>query len=107
MRLASELPFTVFRKTGENRMLKIRRSASGEKVTFALSGRMEGESTAELENLIRTETEGQRIVLDIRDLTLVGQNDIDFLARCEATGIKLVKCARYVRDWIARQQSGK
>jgi hypothetical protein len=88
-------------------MLKIQRSATGEKVIFALSGRMDGESTAELENLIRGETEGQRIVLDIRDLTLVGQGDIDFLARCEAAGIKLVKCAHYVRDWIARHRGGR
>ena len=88
-------------------MLRIHRSPSGEKVIFALSGRMDDESTAELENLIRAETEGQRIVLDIRDLTLVGQRDVDFLARCEAAGIKLVKCARYVRDWIARQRSGQ
>jgi anti-anti-sigma regulatory factor len=88
-------------------MLKIHRSANGEEVIFTLSGRMDGESTAELENLIRAEIKDQRIVLDIRDLTLVGQSDIDFLARCEAAGIKLVKCARYVRDWIARQRSGK
>jgi len=50
---------------------------------------------------------GQQIVLDIKDLTLFGQSDIDFLARCEAAGIKLMNCARYVRDWIARQQGGK
>jgi anti-anti-sigma regulatory factor len=85
-------------------MLKIRRSANGE-VVFTLSGRMDRESTAELENLIGAETKNQRIVLNLKDLTLVGQSDIEFLARCEATGIRLVDCARYVRDWIARQQS--
>jgi hypothetical protein len=85
-------------------MLKIHRSPNGEEVIFTLSGRMDDESTAELENLIRAETKGRRIVLDIKDLTLVGQSDIDFLSRCEADGITLVKCARYVRDWIARQQ---
>ena len=57
--------------------------------------------------LIEAETKGQQIVLDIKDLTLVGQSDIDFLARCEAAGVKLMNCARYVRDWIARQQGGK
>jgi hypothetical protein len=87
-------------------MLKIRRSANGE-VVFTLSGRMDHETIAELENLIGAETEGQRIVLDLKDLTLAGQSDIDFLVRCEATGVKLVSCAHYVRDWIARQQGGK
>ena len=87
-------------------MLRIQRSESGE-VVFTLSGRMDHESTAELQNLIEAEMKGHQIVLDIKDLTLVGQGDIDFLARCEAAGIKLVNCARYVRDWIARQQGGK
>jgi anti-anti-sigma regulatory factor len=87
-------------------MLKIHRSSNGE-VVFALSGRMDHETMAELENLIGAEAKGQRIVLDLKDLTLAGQTDIDFLVRSEAAGVKLVNCARYVRDWIARQQSGK
>jgi anti-anti-sigma regulatory factor len=97
------MPYRV-QEIGKHRMLKIRRSANGE-VVFTLSGRMDHESTAELENLIGAETKNQRIVLNLKDLTLVGQSDIEFLARCEATGIRLVDCARYVRDWIARQQS--
>jgi anti-anti-sigma regulatory factor len=87
-------------------VLKIQRSENGE-VVFTLSGRMDYESTSELENLIEAEMKGHQIVLDIKDLTLVGQSDIDFLARCEAAGIKLVNCARYIRDWIARQQGEK
>jgi anti-anti-sigma regulatory factor len=88
-------------------MLKIHRSGNGE-VVLTLSGRMDHESTLELENVIEAEEmKGRQIVLDIKDLTLVGQSDIDFLARCEAAGITLVNCARYVRDWIARQQGGK
>lgn len=88
-------------------MFKIHRSTNGEKVIFALSGRMDSDSAVELENLIRKEVQGWLIVLDIRDLTLVGQNDIDFLARCEAGGIQLVRGARYVHDWIARHRGGK
>ena len=87
-------------------MLKIHRSANAE-VVFALSGRLDDESTAELETLIEAEIKGKQIVLDLRDLTLAGQSDIDFLVRCEAAGIVLVNCARYVRDWIARQQGSK
>ena len=86
-------------------MLKIDRSANGGEVIFTLSGRMDDESTAELENMIRSETRGQRIILDVKDLTLVGQSDIDFLVRCETAGVRLVKCARYVRDWVAKQRS--
>ena len=84
-------------------MLKIHRSANGE-VVFTLSGRMDHETTTELENLMEAEAKGRPIVLDLKDLTLVGQCDVAFLARCEADGVKLVNCARYIRDWIARQQ---
>jgi hypothetical protein len=104
-RVASEVPLALAEKPEEYRMLKIHRSAEGGETIFTLSGRMDDESTAELESLIRAEAKGQRIALDIGDLTLVGQRDIDFLVRCEGAGIKLMKCARYVRDWIAKQRS--
>jgi hypothetical protein len=68
---------------------------------------MDHYTIAELETLIGAEAKGRTIVLDLKDLTLVGQSDIDFLARCQAAGIKLMNCAPYVSDWIARQQSGK
>jgi anti-anti-sigma regulatory factor len=87
-------------------MLKIHRSANGE-VVFTLSGRLDHDSTTQLENLIGAETKTRQIVLDLKDLTLVGQADIDFLERCEARGIKLVNCARYVRNWIRKQQRAK
>jgi anti-anti-sigma regulatory factor len=87
-------------------MLKIHRSANGE-VVFTLSGRLDHNSTTELEDLIGAETKTKQIVLDLKDLTLAGQSDIDFLERCEAAGIKLVNCARYVREWITKQQRGK
>jgi anti-anti-sigma regulatory factor len=87
-------------------MLKIHRSANAE-VVFTLSGRMDHESTTELENLIEAEMKGKQILLDLKDLTLAGQSDIEFLVRCEAAGIVLVNCARYVRDWIAKQHGSK
>jgi hypothetical protein len=106
LRLASEMLLQCA-GNGKHRMLKIHRSGNGE-VVLTLSGRMDHESTLELENVIEAEEmKGRQIVLDIKDLTLVGQSDIDFLIRCEAAGIKLVNCARYVREWIARQQGGK
>jgi hypothetical protein len=82
-------------------MLRIQRSANGE-VLFTLSGRMDDEDMAELEALIRSEAEGRRIVLDVKDLTLVGRDAISFLERWEARGIALKNCAGYVREWITR-----
>ena len=86
-------------------MLKVQRSANGQ-VVFTLSGRMDEENTAELEKLIRSETNGRHIVLDLKDLILVGRDAISFLERCEADGITLQNCPAYVREWISRQRRG-
>jgi len=86
-------------------MLRIQRSANGE-VVFALSGRMDEEDIAGLEILIRSEADGRRIVLDLKDLTLIGRDAISFLERWEAKGIALKNCADYVREWITRQRRG-
>jgi anti-anti-sigma regulatory factor len=86
-------------------MLKIQRTSNGQ-VVFALSGRMDEEHIPELETLISSEAQGRRIVLDLKDLTLAGQEGIRFLGRCEADGITLMNCAGYVREWITRQRRG-
>ena len=72
---------------------------------LAISGRIDAEHIAELETLIGAEGKGRRIILDLKDMTLTGQDGIDFLTRCEASGIALVNCDPYVREWITRQQS--
>jgi hypothetical protein len=86
-------------------MLRIQRSENGEAV-FTLSGRMDEEDIAELETLVRSEPDGQRIVLDLKDLILAGQDAISFLERCESRGIELKNCATYVREWITRERRG-
>jgi hypothetical protein len=84
-------------------MLRIQRSANGE-VVFTLSGRMAEEDIAQVETLIRSEVDGLGIVLDLKDLILVGREAISFLERCETDGITLKNCARYVRELITRQR---
>jgi anti-anti-sigma regulatory factor len=59
-------------------MLRIRRSANGQ-VVFKLSGRMDREDIAELKTLISSEGNGNAIALDLKDVTLVGQDAITFL----------------------------
>ena len=86
-------------------MLRIQRSANGE-VVFTLSGRMDEEDIAQVEELLRSEADGLGIVLDLKDLTLVGREAISFLERCETDGIKLKNCGRYVRELITRQRRG-
>jgi anti-anti-sigma regulatory factor len=80
-------------------MLKITRSANGE-VVFMLSGRMGAENVGELERLFSSEAGSRRIVLDLKDLTLVDQDAVSFLRRCEADSLQLRNCPAYIRKWI-------
>jgi hypothetical protein len=82
-------------------MLRITRAANGE-VVFKLSGRVDGENVAELETLISAEPDGRLMVLDLKDLTLVDQDAVSFLKRCEANNITLRNCPAYIREWITR-----
>jgi hypothetical protein len=82
--------------------LTIEKSAEHECVVFALSGRIETALTAELQKLIDLETENRSIVLDLREVRLVDQDTVRFLARCEVDGIGLENCPPYIREWIAR-----
>jgi hypothetical protein len=45
---------------------------------------------------------GQQLVLDLRDVTLVNQDAVEFLAGCEADSIKLENCPAYIRVRIER-----
>ena len=84
-------------------MLRITRTENGE-VVIKLSGRMDTENMGELETLVRKEADGSRIVLDLRDLTLVDQDAVSFLKRCEADNITLKNCPAYIREWITRER---
>ena len=86
-------------------LLRIQKKANGD-VVFTLSGRIDKEHIAELEALIGAEEKNRRIVLDLEDMTLTGQDGINFLAQCEGAGIALVNCDPYVREWIRKQKDG-
>ena len=67
---------------------------------FTLSGRIEAEEIKELEQLLALETSGHQVIFNLRDVTLVNQGAVNFLAQCEADGIKLENCPLHVRTWI-------
>jgi hypothetical protein len=86
-------------------MLRIGRKANGD-VVITLSGRIDKEHIAELEALIAAEGTDRRIILDLKELTLTGQDGMAFLDQCEASGITLANCDPYLREWIARHRTG-
>src|ERR1700689_3969174 len=87
-------------------MLKIDRSSNGRTV-FTLSGRIEVEDIKELQQLLASEATGKQLVLNLRDVTLVNQDAVKFLARCEADSIMLDNCPAYIRQWIEQAQGRK
>jgi len=84
-------------------MLRIQREANGE-VVLKISGRLDGENLAELKKLIGSEGTGRRIILDLRELTLVDHEAVGFLRECDSDGIELKNCPPYICEWIARQR---
>jgi len=84
-------------------MLKITRAENGE-VIFTVSGRMDAENLDQLKNLFTSEARGRRISLDLKELTLVDQDAVTFLAQCEADNIQLKNCTAYIREWITRER---
>lgn len=85
-------------------MLKIQRSGNG-RVVFTLTGRIETDGVKELQQLLALETAGKRLALDLRDVTLVNQDVVTFLAGCEADSITIENCPAYIREWIERGKS--
>jgi hypothetical protein len=84
-------------------MLRIERSANGQ-VVFTLSGRMQTEDIEQVRQLLVVEAPGQRLMFNLRDVTLVNQDAVTFLADCEAKGIKLESCPLHIRNWIDQEK---
>lgn len=71
-------------------------------MVFTLSGRIEAADVEELQRLLGLEGVCDRLVLDLRDVTIVDRKAVSFLVNCETTNIKLENCPAYIREWIAR-----
>jgi len=82
--------------------LKIVKSSRGNRTTIRLYGEIKSEHI----DLLSAEMNDHRsrLVLDLGEVSLVDVNIIRFLGLCEAQGIELLHCSRYVREWIAREQ---
>jgi hypothetical protein len=85
-------------------VLRIERSTNGE-VVFTLSGWMRAEDIEEFQQLLAIEASGQQLIFNLRDVTLVNQDAVTFLADCEANGIKIEDCPLHVRNWIDQEKT--
>jgi hypothetical protein len=68
---------------------------------------MKAEHLAEIQRLCELEANGQKLVLDLKEVTLVDRDAVTFLARCEVDGKRLTNCPAYIKEWIVRERNGK
>ncbi len=82
--------------------LKIERICDPRRTSLRLIGRIRAEDLEELK--LQMEGNGAKVALDLDGVTLVDVEVVRFLGACEAEGIELLHCSRYIREWILREQ---
>lgn len=82
--------------------MKIEKDSQVGAVTIRMSGHFQREHIAELK--AQLEDRAVRMKLDLKEVTLVDVDVVRFLAVCQARGIKIVHCPKYIREWISRER---
>jgi anti-anti-sigma regulatory factor len=72
-------------------------------VVFHVCGRVDIECLNTLKELI--ESESDKIVLDLSEVTLANREVATFLAECRLKGIKLNNCPAFLRSWSSIEQA--
>lgn len=85
-------------------VLRIQRSRLEELTIFALCGNLDENYTSELKKLFGPLSDYVAVVLDLSDVRLADHAAVQFLAQCEAQGIRLYNCPGYIRKWITMEK---
>ena len=83
--------------------LKIEIACDGETATFRLCGQIDQDHLVELQAEVQRYR--PRLVFDLAETTLVDLAVVRFLIAHEGAGVELLRCPRYIREWIARERS--
>ena len=79
-------------------MLRIEIARYGAVSVLRLIGRVESTHVDELRAVIRGHH--RTVMLDLDEVSLVDLDAVRFLVACEAEGIELIRCSRYIREWM-------
>ena len=82
--------------------MRIEKHSQRGKTTIRLIGHFQVEHIEELRKHI--EQNRSHFVLDLTELTLADLDVIRFLGSCEASGVKLVNCSPYIREWMNQER---
>ncbi len=82
--------------------LRIDKKCESENLVIRLSGRIRSEGLRALKEEVSSA--GPRLVIDMREVTLVDIEVVKFLGQCESNGVSLSHCPAYIREWISRER---
>jgi anti-anti-sigma regulatory factor len=82
-------------------MLRIDKNHVGRSTVLQLSGRIQSQDVPALRQQVGHL--GNSLIVDLREVQLVDESAVRFLAECESKGIVLRHCAQYIREWIRRE----
>ena len=80
--------------------LRIDKSLDGEFTILLLAGELRCSELPELRPFI--ESAATHLKLDLQELSIVDAGAVQFLGDCETSGIELIHCPAYVREWMNR-----
>ena len=84
-------------------MFKITRVSDAGSTRLIVSGRIGATQLPDLRQVVDAEN-ATNLVLDLTEVSLVDDDVVQFLLRCEGMGIGLVGCPAYVREWMVRER---
>jgi hypothetical protein len=82
---------------------RITTGSDGQRTTLRLSRRIRSTDIKSIREAMKGK--GERIVLDLEEVTLVDLDVVRFLGVSEAEGVELMNCSPYIRDWIFRERN--
>jgi hypothetical protein len=74
----------------------------GHATTIRLIGRMRGEHPEA--SKAQSNCDGQKLALDLEEVSLVDVDVVRFLAKCQKDGTQLLHCSPYLHAWISRER---
>lgn len=83
--------------------LIIDKYAAGRKTVLRLTGRLQAEHLEELKTQMICEP--SPTALDLESVTLVDVEAVQFLNACEGSGIELLQCCPYIRQWMLQEKN--
>jgi len=83
--------------------LRIERVSGARETRIRLSGQLRYDHLRQVKSEI--ERAEQPVVLDLEEVDLVDVDGVRFLNECESTGISILRCSPYIREWMLRERA--